>query len=154
MPSVGLEPMTVGWPPSLRRLHVGCRAVIDLSPHSDGLLRDLGRFCIPPDIYLDSKLLDTLLCAKYLFLKLSSFVSKGTPWHSRNGLGLAAVGGVSAAVLAKSKEARQGAAATSTYAKDSTAKAVERVTGGASEPVDNETAAGTPPESAKPSQEE
>ena len=66
---------------------------------------------------------------------------------------VAAVGGAGAAIMAKSKEARQKAGATYTSAKDSTAKAVERVTGGASTRAHKEPAEETVSKSAEPTQE-
>ena len=66
---------------------------------------------------------------------------------------MAAVGGAGAAMLAKSKEARQRAGATYTSAKGSTAKAAARVTGGRSARADNGPAEETPTEPGEPVQE-
>jgi len=66
---------------------------------------------------------------------------------------MAAVGGAGAAVLAKSKEARVKAGTTYTSAKDSTANAVTRVTGGTPKPADNGPEEESPPASAEPVQE-
>lgn len=66
---------------------------------------------------------------------------------------MATVAGAGAAVLAKSKEAREKAGATHTSAMDSTANAVTRMTGGTPKPAANSPEEESPPAWAEPVQE-